>query len=398
MSGLIDSDSKLVGPEKAGSGESKVMLQAVRRDEEVTVFLKNAWYVAAWDHEVTRDLRPVTILGEEIALYRLSDGNPAALENACVHRKLPLSMGRLRGDEVECGYHGMVYGHDGRCTHLPGSARIPSVARVRSYPVRSRYGLVWIWMGEPAQANPNSIFPVEHWDDSAWGRNEGGSMTIGCNYLFVTDNLLDPSHVAWVHRSSFGNEACEETPIETRVSPTGVVASRWMRNVPIAPFYMSLVRFTGSCDRLQHYEVRYPSHAIVKAVLVPAGFGATMGATHPAAMLMDSYNFITPTDENHCRYFWFQLRNFSADNEQGRASLKSMDEGVGAAFAEDRRVLEAVHEGFRNRRTRNLDLAIDRAPMEFRRGLSKLIAAESQRQGDGGVTTEQGVEESRLDG
>jgi phenylpropionate dioxygenase-like ring-hydroxylating dioxygenase large terminal subunit len=338
------------------------------------VFLKNAWYVAAEDTEVTRGLRPVTILGERVLLYRTVAGDAVALEDACVHRKLPLSMGRLKGDEVECGYHGMVYNREGRCTHIPCSARIPNIARVRSYPVLSRYGLVWIWMGDPERAASESVFPVEHWDDPAWGRNSGGSMTVACNYLFVTDNLLDPTHVAWVHRTSFGNEACEEGQIETISLPTGVIASRWMRNVEVAPFYVSLVRFTGRCDRLQHYEVRYPSHAIIKAVFVPAGCSATVGANHPQAMLMDSYNFMTPVDENTTRYFWFQLRNFSPEDN---ALSKAMDDGVRAAFAEDRVVLEAVHEGFRNQATRNLDLAIDRAPLTFRRQLLQLIAAEN---------------------
>ena len=200
---------------------------------------------------------------------------------------------------------------------------------------------------------------------------------IACNYLFAADNLLDPSHVAWVHRTSFGIEGCEEGPVETTVLSGGIVASRWMRNIEVAPFYAAFVRFTGPCDRLQHYEVRYPGHAIIKAVLVPAGCGGSdSGASHPQAMLMDSYNFLTPIDENNTRYFWFQLRNVAAVDDAARGSLKSMDEGVSAAFAEDRLVLEAVHEGFRNQVTRNLDLAIDRAPLAFRKGLSQLIAAE----------------------
>jgi vanillate O-demethylase monooxygenase subunit len=338
------------------------------------MFLKNAWYVAAWDAEVTRQLQPVTILNERIVLYRTLAGEPVALEDACVHRKLPLSMGRLRDDEVECGYHGMVYGADGRCTHIPGCKRVPGIARVRSYPALSRYGLVWIWMGEPARADPEAVFPVEHWDDPTWGRNAGSSMVVHCNYLFITDNLLDPSHVAWVHRGSFGNEACEEEPVGATESAGGVVAARWMRDVEVAPFYASLVHFTGRCDRLQHYEVRYPSHAIIRAVFVPAGAGATLGARHPDAMLMDSYNFMTPIDENRTRYYWFQLRNFSP---QDAALSQAMDEAVRAAFAEDRVVLEAVDEGFRNQVTRNIDLAIDRPPLLFRKRLGEMIAGEN---------------------
>jgi len=338
------------------------------------LFLRNAWYVAAWDRDIARELRPVTILGDRIMLYRTMGGNPVALEDACAHRKLPLSMGRLNGDEVECGYHGLVYDRRGRCTHIPGSKRVPSIAKVRSYPTVSRYGLVWIWMGDAAQADPQSIFQVEHWDDSAWGRNSGGSMTLGCNYLFVTDNLLDPSHVAWVHRTSFGNEACGDEPIETTDLPTGVIASRWMRDVEVAPFYAPLVSFKGRCDRLQHYEVRYPSHAIIKAVFVKAGAGATAAASRPDALVMESYNFITPISESQTLYFWFQMRNFSPGDE---ALSKEMDDGIRAAFAEDRVVLEAVHEGFRNQVTRKLDLATDRAPLTFRKKLAQMIAAET---------------------
>lgn len=347
------------------------------------MFLKNAWYVAAWDREVTRELQRVTILAEHLVLYRTQAGQPVALEDACIHRKLPLSMGRLQGDRLECGYHGIVYGTDGRCTHVPGSKRIPSIARVRSYPAVSRYGLVWVWMGDPTRADVETIFPVEHWDDPSWGRNPGDAMVLACNYLFVTDNLLDPSHVAWVHRTSFGNEACEEASIETTDVPNGVTAWRWMTNVEVAPFYASLVRFTGRCDRLQHYEVRYPSHAIIKAVFVPAGAGATLGAKHPDAMLMDSYNFMTPIDENRTRYFWFQLRNFSPEDA---AVSKAMDDGVRVAFAEDRRVLEAVHESFRCQTTRNIDLAIDRPQLVFRKKLAQMIAAENPQ--IGGVATE----------
>jgi vanillate O-demethylase monooxygenase subunit len=338
-----------------------------------TVFVKSAWYVAARDYEVTRELRPVTILGERVVLYRTVAGEPVALEDACMHRKLPLSMGRLKGDEVECGYHGMVYDCSGQCTHVPGARRVPPMARVRSYPVTSRYGLVWIWMGDAGQADPSSMVVVEHWDDPTWGKNSGGSMTVACNYLFITDNLLDPSHVAWVHRTSFGTADGGEVPVETTDLAAGVVASRWMRNVEVAPFYASLVRFKGRCDRLQQYEVRYPSHAVIRAVFVPAG----TGPSHPDAMIMDSYNFLTPVDENRTLYFWFQTRNFSPGDAQLSAS---MDEAVRAAFAEDRSVLEAVHEGFHNQVTPNLDLASDRAPLLFRKRLAQLVSAERSEQ------------------
>ncbi len=159
------------------------------------MFLRNAWYAAAWDHEVARQLLPLQILGDRIVLYRTTAGAPVALEDACVHRKLPLSMGMLQGDQIQCGYHGLIFNKIGRCTRIPGMQKIPGSARVRCYPTISKYGIVWVWMGDVAAVDEIRIPSVAHFDDPQWGRNRGGTMTVDCNYLYVTDNLLDPSHV-----------------------------------------------------------------------------------------------------------------------------------------------------------------------------------------------------------
>jgi phenylpropionate dioxygenase-like ring-hydroxylating dioxygenase large terminal subunit len=337
------------------------------------VFLRNAWYVAARDAEISNNLLPVQLLGERLVLYRTSAGQPAALEDACPHRRLPLSMGRLVGDQIECGYHGLAFDCSGRCTRVPGSSTIPVGARVRSYPTISKYGFLWIWMGDPLIADPNRMVLVEHWDDPAWGKNRGGAMDVDCNYLFITDNLLDPSHVAWVHRTSFGNEACQGEPIRSTASADGVIAARWMYNVEVAPFYVPLVGFDGRCDRLQHYEVRFPSYAVIKAIFAPAGTGGEGKPLHEKALIMDSYNFMTPIDENRTRYYWFQIRNVSPRDE---TLSQLMDDGVAAAFAEDCTILAAVQRGFLHHGYQHIDLATDRAPSLFRRRLLRLISAE----------------------
>lgn len=338
------------------------------------MFVRNAWYVAAIARDVSRTMLPLTILGERIVLYAKEDGTPVALEDACPHRKLPLSMGRLLGDEVECGYHGLRFDCSGACTRVPGAEKVPHIARVRGYPLAVRCGLVWIWMGDPALADPARIFRVEHWDDPAWGRTEPEAMQVDCNYLYVTDNLLDPSHVAWVHASSFGNAACEETPLRTELRDDGVVVSRWMLDTEVAPFYRQFVGFSGNTDRRQHYEVRFPSHAVIKAVFTPAGSGGPEGVLHEDTFLMDSYNFMTPIDERRTRYFWFQARNFAP----GDADVsRRLADAVRAAFEEDRVVLNAVQWGMDNRQTPNLDLKIDLGPLRFRRRIEQMIAQEA---------------------
>src|SRR5690606_5143177 len=224
-------------------------------------------------------------------------GEVVALEDACPHRKLPLSMGRLHDDTIECGYHGLTFDCSGACVRAPGLAHAPQRAVVRSYPIAERYGLVWIWMGDPQKANPSAIMQVEHWGDPSWGVNRGDGMTVKCNYLYLTDNLLDPSHVSWVHQTSFGNAAMIGEPLKTRVNDNGVVVSRWIRNVEVAPFYAKFVKFAGHCDRKQHYEMRVPAHALIKAIFTPAGTATETGPLHPDVFLMDSYNFLTPVDE-----------------------------------------------------------------------------------------------------
>ena len=337
------------------------------------MFLKNAWYVAAWDHEVTADLAQIRVLGEKICIFRNTAGEVIALEDACPHRKMPLSMGRLKGDQVECGYHGLTFDCAGKCVWAPGTGRIPSDANVRAYPCHEKYGLVWIWMGNAAMADRSEIFEIEHWGDPAWGLNRGAAMELQCNYLLMCDNLLDPTHVAWVHQSSFAQAAAKDTPLRVSKTDDGIIVHRWMMDVEPAPFYKKVIAFKGNCDRLQHYEVRYPSHALIRAVFTPAGTGGPDGPLHKDTFIMDSLNFMTPTSETETRYYWFQLRNIRPDDE---ALSKMMSEDVQHAFEEDRAVLAAVQIGMSEKRSAHIDLPIDGGQLRFRRRLEAMIAEE----------------------
>ncbi len=338
------------------------------------MFLKNAWYVAAWDHEITQDLQQIIVLGKKICMFRTSENDVIALEDACPHRKLPLSMGRIKGDTLECGYHGLTFDCAGRCVWAPGTGRIPSNARVHAYPVHEKYGLVWIWMGNPALADPSDIFDIPNFGDPAWGMNRGAAMELDCNYLLMCDNLLDPTHVAWVHQGSFGQAATRDTPLRISKAENGIIVHRWMMDVEPAPFYAKIVEFDGNCDRLQHYEVRYPSHALIRAIFTPAGTGGPDKPPHDKAFVMDSYNFMTPTTAAQTRYYWFQLRNI----RPGDAALsKMMSEDVRHAFEEDRAVLNAVQIGMAEKDTDHIDLPIDGGQLRFRRQLEAMIAEEA---------------------
>ncbi|WP_226781490.1 aromatic ring-hydroxylating dioxygenase subunit alpha [Oceaniglobus trochenteri] len=338
------------------------------------MFLRNCWYVAGWSKDFDRSLKAETLLGEKIVFYRRADGTPVALEDACPHRKLPLSQGNLRGDTVECGYHGLTFDCTGACVAAPTQPdAIPRRAVVHAYPVVDRYRLTWIWMGDPALADPALIFPIENYDNPAWGSSDGGVLDIDCNYLWVCDNLLDPSHVAWVHVTSFAGAGTDDEPLEVARTDRGVIVSRWIYGKPPSPYYAGLVRFDGPCDRLQHYEMFLPGIALNKSVYTPAGTGGPDAPPTPETYVNISYNFMTPIDGDRTRYFWFQHRN---TDPQDREISDKMNAGARMAFEEDRTVLEAVHRGMKTPRTPAIDLGLDAGAKLFRQMLSRAIIAE----------------------
>jgi len=341
------------------------------------MFLRNCWYVAGWSKEYEQALRAQKLLGDNVVLYRQADGTPVALEDACPHRKLPLSDGKLEGDRVVCGYHGLAFDCSGKCVDAPTQrANIPKRAVVKSYPVQDRYNLLWIWMGDVDKADPDLIFPIDNFDNPDWGYTDGGTLPIGCNYLWVADNLLDPSHVAWVHVTSFAGGGTEDAPLDIERTNRGVIVSRWIYDQPASPYYADLVKFDGNADRKQHYEMCFPAIALNMSIYSPAGTGGPDKAAGEKPYVNISYNFLTPVDENNTLYIWFQHRNTDPND---RAISERMNAGAVMAFNEDKVILEAVHSGMAKMVTPNIDLGLDAGAKLFRLHLQRLIDAEKEK-------------------
>ncbi len=340
-------------------------------------FLKNCWYVAGRCEDFGRNLTAIRLLGEDLVIFRGKDGRPIALEDACPHRKLPLSRGTLEADTVVCGYHGLTFDCSGKCVSAPTQeGSIPKRAVVKSYRGEDRWGFLWIWMGEPERANASEIIDIPNLESPQWARTERGSLSMACHYLYIIDNLLDPSHVAWVHLTSFAGAGTDNRPLDVEDTDDGMIVSRWVMGEPAPPYYASMLPFGDHCDRKQHYECRVPSTAINMSVYTQAGLGGRDKPVPDSAFVNISYNFITPVDHGHSRYFWFQHRNMHA----GDAELsKRMYEGAIMAFNEDKDVLEHVHEGMKNRTSPYFNLGLDAGAMRFRRKVERQIAEERSR-------------------
>ena len=174
-------------------------------------FLEDCWYAAAWDDEIGEAPLARRILDRPVVLFRSEDGRAVALADRCVHRHLPLSHGRIEEGGIRCGYHGLKFASDGTCIEVPGQTKVPPGARVEAYPVVERDRFVWIWMGDPERADP-ALMPDYHWnDDPAW-KSVQGRFHVAGDYRLIVDNLLDLSHVQFVHGGDAGHRPGRRVP------------------------------------------------------------------------------------------------------------------------------------------------------------------------------------------
>ena len=94
------------------------------------MFVRNQWYIAAFRRDVSTIPTRRVMLGEPVVLYRTPNGAAVALEDRCVHREAPLSMGTvLPSGALQCLYHGMQFDQAGVCVHIPEQSSIPARAR-----------------------------------------------------------------------------------------------------------------------------------------------------------------------------------------------------------------------------------------------------------------------------
>jgi phenylpropionate dioxygenase-like ring-hydroxylating dioxygenase large terminal subunit len=218
--------------------------------------LKDNWYVGALGREITAQPLGRRIAGQPVVFYREPGGQIVALEDRCCHRGLPLSMGELVGNRLRCNYHGLEFDGAGKCVRIPGQTSVPPEARVRSFPVREHGLVVWIWVGNPAHAR-DDLIPSYPWQEDPEWTWKAEAFRMNCNYEMLHDNLLDLTHIAYVHRHTVGGgDPDTHFRAETKLSRTarGLKTVRWLRNSIPPPMYMKHVAFAGRVDRWQETE------------------------------------------------------------------------------------------------------------------------------------------------
>jgi phenylpropionate dioxygenase-like ring-hydroxylating dioxygenase large terminal subunit len=340
--------------------------------------VRNAWYVAAW----SQDLEPgkplaMSILCEPLVLWR-SGGRPVAFEDRCVHRLAPLSLGRCEDDKLRCMYHGLLYDARGACVQIPGQEIIPPGAQLRSYPVVERHSWIWVWMGEAAQANEALIPPAVGFDDPDWilGR---GYLDYAAEARLINDNLLDFSHLTYVHANSFGAgpSFAEERPKLTLLE-RGVRFSRWNLDTqgPVGR------RSDELADNWMSYDFLVPGVLLMWSGSFRRGTAAACNYEKPDyATALRGVTFtsqaVTPTGERTARYFF----SWGPHRDHGDEALRDLLMGIAAqAFGEDKTMIEAQQRVIeRTPQPRVLPTAHDRGVTMFTQLVARLAREEGSR-------------------
>jgi len=165
--------------------------------------LKNYWYVVALADDVDSNPISVKLLNEDFVIWRESNGGLTAAEERCPHRQAPLSHGHLENGCLVCPYHGWTFSESGKCINIPSAADgvpIPPRAHLNTVEVIEKYGLIWLCSGKPL----NPLFELEEESDPSFRRINTEVQKWNVAATRMVDNFLDITHFPYVHAGTFG--------------------------------------------------------------------------------------------------------------------------------------------------------------------------------------------------
>jgi phenylpropionate dioxygenase-like ring-hydroxylating dioxygenase large terminal subunit len=203
--------------------------------------------------------------------------------------------------------------------------------------VVERYRWVWIWMGDPALADPAQICDFHWLQDPDWGAKPS-YLHVEANWQLVVDNLLDLTHLAFVHETTIGNMALvEHAAVKVQRAPSNVLVTRWIIDQPAPPTFVKVGKFTGNVDRWQIIDYAPPAFLRLDVGACPTGTGAPEGR-RVGGIGMRNLNAITPETETTSHYFWGQAHDFEPHNA---AMTERVFQQIKTAFLEDVAVFTA---------------------------------------------------------
>jgi phenylpropionate dioxygenase-like ring-hydroxylating dioxygenase large terminal subunit len=280
--------------------------------------VRNRWYIAAFAHEITRQPLERAILGIPVLFYRTEAGAAVAMYGLCPHRYFPLAQGKLQGDSIVCGYHGFTFAANGKCVNIPSQGTGAGFSQP-TYRLEERGPLCWIWMGDADRCDPERIPPYDQ-----FGLGLPGWRASSFNYFHVkgrpqllVDNLMDLTHLPYVHHHIPGGDAMSKTAMVEQERPRSYQLVRKSK-FPWTPFHDLMWgpknRYEGLADFDSLTEFYGPEFIQTGMPIITAV--PDHEKVPPALGILHILHGITPETAHSTHYFGFSTRNFRVDDEE----------------------------------------------------------------------------------
>jgi vanillate O-demethylase monooxygenase subunit len=334
----------------------------------IASYPRNQWYVAGFAWELGEKPLARTLLGQPLVLFRTASGEVAALEDRCCHRALPLSLGTLEAEGVRCGYHGLLFGAQGQCLEIPGQVQVPGKALVKAFTVRERDQILWLWFGDATPVEEPPAYPHH---SSGQYLFEGDVYHYDAPWQLIHDNLLDLSHLGYVHLLTIGGNASIHMNAQMQVTgdESSVTVVRHMLDSEPPPTYTAAYPFKGRIDRWQEIEFQL-SHLKIWTGAVDAG-SEPVANPERRGFHMRGFHGITPETATTCHYFWTMATNPLTDPQ---GTTRKVVDQTRQTFDEDKQIIEAQFANMRRFGTLPMiDIHVDVGPNRARRIVDRLL-------------------------
>jgi phenylpropionate dioxygenase-like ring-hydroxylating dioxygenase large terminal subunit len=287
--------------------------------------LRKFWYCVLPMAELDQGPKPFTLLGEKIALWKDAEGEPRAVKDRCPHRTAKLSAGWVDEGTLVCPYHGWGFSGSGECVRVPQQpVNGPRPFGVQAFRCEERYGYAWVALDEP-------MFPIPEIPEAYspdYRKIDEFVESWACAPLRIVENSFDGSHIAFVHRNTFGNIA-DPTPRKDELSETedGFVCKS------VTPV-VNPERMRAALLTEEPTTFRYTDNQFV----LP--FFRVGRIRYPNGLINILCTAVTPVGEGVTQRIQFVLRN-DKESDVPAAKVIAFDREVSA---EDRAVLETTDE------------------------------------------------------
>ena len=336
---------------------------------------RNMWWVAAHSREVTTKPMSRWLLETPVVLYRTEDGTPAAIYDRCPHRWAPLSEGHVCGDKIVCPYHGMEFDTAGNCTKTPTQKMMPKTAQIPAFTVKEAGAFIWIWMGDP-DAIDRDPPDVAYQTDPGWSFLDG-YYEVGANWVLIRENVLDLTHIAFLHKNTFKQDDWITAP-DSFLDGETVTYEQEFDLAPLSPLFCAGMGLPEDKPIKRKQVGRMPALSISFSDWIVHDPAPEAGAR--ADFTMRGCHIVTPAQRGKTHYFWGAAFDVPTLTDEVAEKTKA---SIIAAFDEDKHLLEIMQKQIADD-PRGMDylevtLGADGAGMFVRQILNQKLKAEGRK-------------------